>query len=137
MLRAVVTLPGCPAGRALTAFTDPALLARWWGGELTTDLAAGGPYLVRFASMGRAMTGRIVSYVPPTSLEFTWSWDHQDEPGRTVAVTAGGSETATLTIIHGTYGESASERAEHRAGWEYFLPRLVATVALDSSTADD
>jgi uncharacterized protein YndB with AHSA1/START domain len=131
VLRAVVTLPGCPVARALSAFTDPALLTRWWGGELAAELTAGGHYVVRFASLGRAMTGRVISYEPPRSLEFTWSWDQQDEPGRTVAVTTGGSGTTTLTVIHGKYGENASERAaraEHRAGWEHFLPRLAAAV---------
>jgi len=131
VLRAVVTLPGCAAGRALAAFTDPVLLARWWGGELAADLVVGGQYLVRFPSLHRALTGRVVSYEPPTVLEFIWAWDGEDEPGRTVTVTAGQAQPATLTVVHGPYGDAVSERAaraEHRAGWEHFLPRLAATV---------
>lgn len=131
VLRAVVTLPGHTAARALSAFTDPALAATWWRGELSTDLVPGGPYLVRFPALGRTMTGRVTSYQPGLSLEFSWSWDEVPEPGRTVAVTAAGDDPATLTLVHGRYGDGEAERAaraEHRAGWEFFLPRLAAAL---------
>lgn len=131
MVRATVRLPGCPPDRALAAFTDPTALARWWGGELTTALVPGGPYTVRFAQLDRAMTGQVVRYEPGGVLEFTWAWD--DEPAavpRTVLVTAtggAGSGGAELTVVHGPHGGGPAEqaaRAEHREGWEFFLPRL-------------
>lgn len=131
LLRAVVRLPGCPAAQALSAFTDPALVATWWRGELSTDLAVGGPYLVRFPALGRTMTGQVAGYQPGTSLEFSWSWDEVPEPGRTVAVTAADGAPTTLTLVHGRYGEGEAERAaraEHRAGWEFFLPQLAAAL---------
>jgi uncharacterized protein YndB with AHSA1/START domain len=70
-LRATVKLRGCTAEQWLSAFTDPARVARWWGGELSTELAIGGPYVVRFPEPGRTLDGQVVSYEPDRLLEFT------------------------------------------------------------------
>jgi uncharacterized protein YndB with AHSA1/START domain len=140
MVRATLLLPGCRPERALAAFTDPATLRQWWGGELTVTPAEGGPYIVHFAKLGQTMRGRVVGYEPGRRLEFTWGWDHEPAvAGRTVLVTVaeaghstgiagpgrpGGTE---LTVRHGPHGEGAAEqaaRSEHREGWEYFLARL-------------
>jgi uncharacterized protein YndB with AHSA1/START domain len=131
-LRATVRLPGHTSEQLLSAFTDPAQLARWWGGELHTDLVIGGPYTVRFPALDRSMTGQVVGYEPARSLAFTWSWDGSPgEPRRTVTVRASAAEPAALTIEHGPHGDGDDERvarAEHRAGWEHFLPRLVSVL---------
>jgi uncharacterized protein YndB with AHSA1/START domain len=132
MVEGTVLLAGCTAERALSAFTDPVLVAAWWGGgTLTASLVAGGAYTVEFAALGATMTGQVVHYEPGGSLEFSWGWAHEPQaPRRTVSVTADGDAPAALTVRHGPYGDGEAEhaaRAEHRAGWEYFLPRL-ATV---------
>jgi uncharacterized protein YndB with AHSA1/START domain len=137
MVRATLPLPGCPPERALAAFTDPATLRQWWGGELTFTPAEGGPYVVHFARLGQTMRGHVVSYDPGSRLEFTWAWDHEPgAAGRTVLVTVaepGDSASDTepdgteLTVLHGPHGEGAAEQAArsgHREGWEYFLARL-------------
>ncbi len=127
-LRATVKLPGGTADQWLSAFTDPARVARWWGGELSTDLVVGGPYVVRFPALGQTLDGQVVGYEPARLLEFTWSWDGADGPRRTVVVRAA---TSTLTITHGPHGETDSERAaraENRAAWESSLPRLVTSL---------
>jgi uncharacterized protein YndB with AHSA1/START domain len=134
MVRATLLLPGCPPESALAAFTDPATLRQWWGGELTFAPAEGGPYIVHFAKLGQTMRGQVVSYEPGSRLEFTWGWDHQPgAPGRTVLVTVAkadepdGQGGTDLTVLHGPHGASAEEQAErsgHREGWEYFLARL-------------
>ena len=134
MVEATVALPGCSAERALAAFTDPALLAGWWArGTLTTDLVPGGPYSVEFAALGHTMSGRVVSYEPGRSLVFTWGWAHEpDGPPETVAITVTGGEPTMLALRHGPHGDSEAElasRAEHRAGWEYFLPLLAAALS--------
>lgn len=124
-LRAVVDLPGCPPERALAAFTDPTLVAGWWHGELRTTLAENGPYLVHFPALDQTMTGSVRRYDPPERLEFSWGWAHQPEdPPRRVLVETG---PGTLAIRHGPYsddGAGRAARAEHREGWEFFLPRL-------------
>jgi uncharacterized protein YndB with AHSA1/START domain len=133
LLRATVALPGCTAARALAAFTDPAQLAAWWLGELEADLKPGGPYVVRFPQVPATMTGRVVSWVPADLLEFSWAWEHEpDEPPRTVAVRAAGGPPAGLALAHGPYADDDAgrqARADHRAGWEHFLPRLAALLS--------
>jgi uncharacterized protein YndB with AHSA1/START domain len=127
-LRATVKLPGRTAEQWLSAFTDPARVVRWWGGDLTTDLVVGGPYVVRFPALGQTLDGQVVGYEPARLLEFTWAWDGADGPRRTVVVRAAPS---TLTIRHGPYGDTDSERAaraEHRAVWESSLPKLVTSL---------
>ena len=142
MIHATVSLPGCSQQRALAAFTDPAVLSRWWGGELNTDLTAGGPYNVRFAQLGQTMTGQVTQYEPASRLEFTWAWSGEhgepredNEPARTVLVTVTPGQPpdgTELTVVHGPHTASEADRAaraEHREGWEFFLPRLAALLA--------
>jgi uncharacterized protein YndB with AHSA1/START domain len=136
MVTATMRLPGCPPERALAAFTDPAALVRWWGGVLSAALTPGGPYIVRFPSLGAAMSGQVVRYEPASHLEFTWAWDHDPAaPRRTVLITVAGDAGTggtQLTVVHGPHGDGATEataRAEHREGWEFFLPRLGALVS--------
>ena len=136
MVRATLLLPGCPPALALAAFTDPATLRQWWGGELTFTPAQGGPYIVHFAKLGQTMRGRVVGYEPGSRLEFTWGWDHEPgAAGRTVLVTVAEADDSAdsstkgteLTVLHGPHGEGAAEQAArsgHREGWEYFLARL-------------
>ena len=132
-LRATVRLPRCTADQAMEAFTVPERLRQWWGGELSTDLTAGGPYTIFFRGLGQTMAGRVVRYVPGRTLEVTWAWDHERQPARrTVVIAADGSGPAIVTIEHGPHGVTEPEaraRAEHRAGWEFFLPKLVALLA--------
>jgi uncharacterized protein YndB with AHSA1/START domain len=136
MIVATVALPGCPCERALAAFTDPAVLARWWRGELTAELVPGGRYRVAFPAIPAELTGRVVSYVPGSMLRFSWAWDGEDwRPASTVTVSvrlADASDASVLTIEHGPHGDDGAGRkahAEHWEGWEFFLPRLPAAVA--------
>ncbi|HXB49995.1 MAG TPA: SRPBCC domain-containing protein [Streptosporangiaceae bacterium] len=135
MIVATVMLPGCEPGRALAAFTDPVVLARWWRGELAADLVPGGQYSVSFPAIPARMAGQVVSYVPGRSLEITWAWDDKERPATTVTVRVqwlAGDQSTELTIEHGPHYEDEGGRiahAEHWEGWEYFLPRLPAAVA--------
>ena len=136
MVRATAMLAGCTPDRALAAFTDPGLLALWWGGDLDSTLEPGTPYTVTFTRLGRAITGEVVAYQRASCLEYTWQWDHERTAVRRtvlVTVTSDVSGTGTaLTIIHGPHGAGEAEeaaRAEHRGGWEFFLPRLAAQLS--------
>jgi uncharacterized protein YndB with AHSA1/START domain len=136
LLRSTVQLDGCSPERALAAFTEPAVLARWWGGELTAELQPGGRYSVWFAKVPARLNGHVVGYTPASMLAFTWGWEHEpDEPERTVTVTVSaepGSAGTVLSVVHGPHGEDEAglaARASHREGWEYFLPRLAAVLA--------
>lgn len=133
-LRAGLQLPGCSPERALAAFTSPEVLATWWHGELTTELVPGGPYEVWFAKVPARMTGRVIRYDPGCVLEFSWAWDNTpDRPELAVTVQVGTAPdgSATLEVTHGPHRDDADgkkARAEHREGWEYFLPQLQAVL---------
>jgi uncharacterized protein YndB with AHSA1/START domain len=136
MIIATVRLPGCEASQALAAFTDRAVLAHWWRGELTTDLVPGGEYCVSFPAIGARLTGRVIRYAPGRSLEFSWAWDGDGGPPSTVSVRAesvpdGGA--VALIVEHGPHDDDEAGRTahdEHWAGWEFFLPRLPAAVGI-------
>jgi uncharacterized protein YndB with AHSA1/START domain len=129
MIVATVRLPGCSPERALSAFTDPALLASWWRGELTAELAPGGEYSVWFAAIPARLTGQVLSYRAGSSLAFCWAWEGDDAAATTVTVTAapvapGGAQ---LTIEHGPHSLDETDQKAHKEhwdGWAYFLPRL-------------
>jgi uncharacterized protein YndB with AHSA1/START domain len=136
MIVATVALPGCPPDRALAAFTDPDVLARWWRGELTTELVPGGRYSVAFPAISARLEGRVLHYEPASMLRFSWAWAGEDgHPASTVTVSteqSGGPGGTLLTIEHGPHADDEAGRTahdEHWAGWEFFLPRLPAAIA--------
>ncbi len=134
MIVATVALADCGRERALAAFTDPAVLARWWRGELAADLVPGGRYVVSFAAIGARLTGAVRRYDPAAGvLEFSWSWDDQPPDSTvTVRVSAGPAGGSLLTIEHGPHSTDEAGRSahqEHWDGWQFFLPRLPAAVA--------
>jgi uncharacterized protein YndB with AHSA1/START domain len=135
MIVATVRLAGCGAGQALSAFTDPAVLTRWWHGELTAELVRGGEYSVAFPAIPARLAGRVLRYRPGRLLEFSWAWEGDDGPPSTVVVRTepgDGDTSAVLTIEHGPHGSDEAGRIahqEHWDGWEFFLPRLPAAVS--------
>jgi uncharacterized protein YndB with AHSA1/START domain len=136
-IRATVELPGASPALALRAFTDPALVLRWWGGELHAELSPGGRYEVEFGRIGRTLLGEVLDYRPPLLLSFSWRWAHE-AGDRGYVVTARTSELvdgARLEVEHGPHGDTDEDReaaTEHRDGWQYFLPRLSAVVGEES-----
>lgn len=131
VVHAWIELKGVEPHEAIRAFTDPALLREWWGGELEFEPEPGGAYVVRFESQGWTLDGKVVTYYPESGLTFTWVWEHHpDAPLRGVKVRARPAETGTrLEIEHGPHGDSESEKVEadsHREGWEHFLPQIAA-----------
>lgn len=135
---AVITLPGRTPEAALSAFTEPALLRKWWPGELCADLRPGGVYRVHFAPLGQTMNGVVEDYQPGERLAFTWGWAHElNLAGRflvTVTVCAHPASAGTLLALrHGPRPGAAVTPREgeiegHLEGWEYFLPKLAETV---------
>ncbi len=130
MIVATVALPNCTPDRALTAFTDPTLLSRWWRGHLKAAPAQDGPYTVDFPAIPARLTGQVLSFDPGKSLEFSWSWDEQPPDSTVKITTEPGPEpnSVLLKLSHGPHSDDEAGRvahAEHWEGWEYFLPRLV------------
>ena len=115
-------------------FVDASLLNQWWGEEALIEPRPGGRYQVVWPGMDWTMRGT-VALVTVDTLAYSWTWDHEPEqPARTVIVhvepSAGGTR---VTLTHGPYRaesdafpEDSLDRAGHREGWLYFLPRLHA-----------
>ncbi len=113
-------------------WTDPERMRAWWGvAEL--DARPGGACRVKM-DQGPVMVGEFVEVVPHERIVFTFGWDAVEgapgvPPGSTrveVTLTADGDDTI-LALRH--TGLPAAFRAEHRAGWGHFLPRLVTAAA--------
>jgi uncharacterized protein YndB with AHSA1/START domain len=85
MIVATVLLSTCTTDRALTAFTDPKLVTRWWRGDLTAQPAEGGPYTIDFPAIPAQLTGQVLA-IRRGRFEFTWSWDNE-APDSTVLIT--------------------------------------------------
>ena len=66
---------------------------------------------------------------PGRRLVFTWKWDHDGMPERTVEISLQPQEdgSALLALSQGLYGtteEDQKDRADHLEGWQYFLGQL-------------
>jgi uncharacterized protein YndB with AHSA1/START domain len=80
------------------------------------------------------LRGRYTAVEPGALLAFTWRWDSDsaDDPERLVRVvfaSLDGGGGTRLSVTHGTYGDSASEREArqgHLEGWTHFLAKLAA-----------
>jgi uncharacterized protein YndB with AHSA1/START domain len=109
------------------AWTEPNMLRQWWPNEAEIDLQPGGAYHLSWPSMDWHLRGRYSAVELNEHLAFTWKWDHDDNPERTVDVRFeplpdGGTR---LTLVHGTYtSEDTEEREGHISGWLHFLGRL-------------
>ncbi len=133
MIVAKVTLPGCRPDRALSAFTEPELVSRWWNGELTAVLSPGGEYVVAFPAIEARLTGTVLQYEAGGLLEFSWSWDNLPPDSTVLASAEPGpaAGSALLTIRHGPHAADDAGRTahqEHWDGWHYFLPRLTTAL---------
>jgi uncharacterized protein YndB with AHSA1/START domain len=111
------------------AWVEPGLITRWWPHEAEIDLREGGSYHFSWPSMSWHLRGEYLAVQPDSRLTFTWSWDHEDSPDRTVDIRFdplpdGGT---LLTLEQGSYTESQADQEEregHIAGWLHFLGRL-------------
>lgn len=78
------------------AFTDPAILVRWWGPEGVTipechiDLRIGGRWrtCMEGANCEHNCVGGVYQEIsPPARLAFTWAWDTPEGPGAETLIT--------------------------------------------------
>lgn len=127
-----------PRDAVWRAWTDPEIVARWWGSDpdgvvtaATLDVQVGGRFAVSFQdATGEEHTseGVYLHVEPPAALSFTWSW--VSEPGNTsrvsVGLTADGADTE-MRFVHGELrGASAHDYA---AGWRRTFAKLDRVLA--------
>jgi uncharacterized protein YndB with AHSA1/START domain len=119
------------------AWTDPAVLATWWGpGKFTTpevelDVRPGGAYRMVMQSPegdSMAVTGEYFDVEPPHRLVFTWRWEagfpDAVESVVTVELSPLGDRTE-LVLTHAGFPDAAVA-APYSDGWEAVLPKLAA-----------
>lgn len=133
-----------PPGRVFDAWTDPALVAQWFGPQRThvdqaeLDLRVGGEFRIALVEDDEVRTGKGTKHVAcgrylaieaPKLLKFSWWWASSAERVSQVTVTlraiAGGTE---LTLLHEQLPDIATA-ARHTRGWTEALDRLVALAA--------
>jgi uncharacterized protein YndB with AHSA1/START domain len=122
-----------------SAWTEPALLERWWtdvGGwveaKASVDLGLGGNYHLSMRDERGAAHGVLGAYTAvarPERLAFTWTWE--DEPpvmrgseGSLVEVVLRDASVGTqLTLTHSGF-ESKLVKDLHEEGWNALLTSL-------------
>jgi uncharacterized protein YndB with AHSA1/START domain len=107
-----------PPGEVFAAWTDPALLERWWIGvggwvdaKVDVDLRVGGRYHLSMRDERGALHGVVGVYTevaPAERLGFTWTWENDPSVMR-------GSEGALSTSSCGTRATGPSSRSPTRA----------------------
>ncbi len=112
-------------------WTEPQLLAEWWGVDAEVMAGPGGIYRVVMEN-GQVIRGTFTELDPPNRLVFTFGWEHIAPgdplaPGTTrVEVTLTPDQHGTVLALRHT-AMPASHAPDHEKGWAYLLgERLVA-----------
>ena len=134
-----------PPERVFSAWTDPAILVKWWGPEgfgmpdAKLDVRVGGAW--RSTMVGPEGEAHIVSGVyreiaPPKRLVMTWGWETNGERGHETVVdltfeaVAGGTK---MRLVQSLF-DSVEQRDSHNWGWSSSfndLDRALAQAASD------
>jgi uncharacterized protein YndB with AHSA1/START domain len=101
---------------------------RWWPSEAETDPVVGGRYRMYWTGPDVTLRGEYVEVSAGDRLGFTWRWDHDDLPPRSVAVAFTASDRGTLVSVDHEC-ESDEEGAGYVDGWTHFLAQLDARIA--------
>lgn len=103
-------------------------MARWFGSTVDLEPEPGGE--VRVDINGRDIAkGQVVEVDPPERIVFTFGWEGEGHPvpaGSTqveIALTEDGDETI-VKLRH--TGLTVEQAAQHKEGWEHYMPRLLA-----------
>jgi uncharacterized protein YndB with AHSA1/START domain len=129
-----------PAAAVFDAFTDEAVMRRWWHArpdwstpEASVDLRVGGAVrVVMLDTDGDAHGGggHYTAVERPHRLAFTWTWDRSEEARETLVeiafVESDGATTVTFT--HSNLEDEASAR-DHEGGWNRCFDNLERTLA--------
>ena len=121
------------------AWTNPAVLERWWGPRPTwdspgcdVDLRVGGRYLLRMRNPDSGTVlevgGEYRVVERPERLVYTWAWLGDSMPGAgqesLVTVEFRGEGEATRVVLEHAGLSTEESRAAHREGWEGCLSNL-------------
>ena len=118
-----------PRERVFRAWTDPAMLAKWWGPEsrscpfVELDPRPGGRWrtCMKAENGDEAwVQGEYKEVDPPRKLVFTWAWENDGVPGHVTEVSVEfldrGDETEMLFRHRGF--ETEEQAHQHNQGWD-------------------
>ena len=122
-----------PPEKVYEAWTQPAQMMRWWGGNneasrtAETDLRVGGRFHVGFkgdTGEQHDVSGTYKEIVPNRRLVFSWAW--RTTPERESQVTIDIKPDADGSILTLTHEQFFNEKArdDHRGGWSAGLDQL-------------
>lgn len=131
------TVPAPPEA-VFRAWTDPALLQRWfwpWSPSAALDVRAGGAYEIaaQHPTIGELRVhGRYIEVAPSERLAFTWRWDGDPASEETiVTVTFRERDGATDVVVSHEGLRDAEDRAQNEQGWSDVLARLSGVLVDD------
>jgi uncharacterized protein YndB with AHSA1/START domain len=138
-IRLSAELVGRAPADAFQYWVDPSRLCLWWPPEAKVDLRVDGEYEFAWPRLGQTLKGRWIRIDPGAALEFSWTWEHEPEVTKRVAVTFRPTGSGTeVEVEHGPYSADRRDvelRQEHLDGWTYFLGRLAGTSVAPSGPA--
>lgn len=112
--------------KLFAAWTQPALLVRWWGPQgvacpaAEIDLRVGGSYRIanQFPDGQTIWIGGIFEVIePPHRLAYTWKLESQDGPVERVTVCFEARGTATEVVVTHERIPDEAARIGHERGW--------------------
>ena len=122
-----------PPAKIYAAWTDPALILRWFGPdsgevlEAETDIRIGGRYHIAFRTGNgerHDVGGVYREIVPGEKLVFSWAWRSTPERESLVTVTFKPDGDGTiLTLLHERFFDETA-RDNHRTGWTGAIDKL-------------
>jgi len=128
--------------RVFAAWTDPKLLAKWWGPpgsvvkEIEVDLRVEGRYRIAITPPDGEgdllyVSGVYREIVPVTKLAFTWRWENTDMDIGESLVTLEFHSEGEKTVLRLSHAllPNAEARAGHADGWVGILSELVDFLA--------
>ena len=133
-----------PPEEVFSAWTEPALLERWWAGvggwteaRAEVDLRVGGHYLFTMRNERGPVdrVGGVYTEVSrPERLGFTWTWDNDpsvmrgSEESRVAVVLREAAGGTQLSLTHAGLGSKVVKEL-HEEGWNALLTSLFGFVS--------
>lgn len=117
-----------PPEQVFKAWTDPAILVKWWGPETFNtpdchmDVRPGGSWRTAMVSPegeSHIVSGTYREIMPPQRLVMTWGWEHDGKRGyeTEIIVTFEALEAGTRMRMVQRVFETEKDRDNHNMGW--------------------